>query len=117
MRDYRNFYIDGQWVAPVEPKTADVINPATEAVAGTISLGGVADVNKAVAAARKAFASWSQTTREQRLDLLLAIQAEYARRQAELGDAIIGAPVEADSSTAAPLPPANSWGSMAPLYL
>jgi len=95
MRDYRNFYIDGQWVAPVEPKTADVINPATEAVAGTISLGSVADVNKAVAAARKAFASWSQTTREQRLDLLLAIQAEYARRQTELGDAIIeemGAP-------------------------
>lgn len=95
MRDYRNFYIDGQWVAPVEPKTADVINPATEAVAGTISLGGVADVNKAVAAARKAFASWWQTTREQRLDLLLAIQAEYARRQTELGDAIIeemGAP-------------------------
>ena len=95
MRDYLKFYIDGQWVDPVEPKTAEVINPATEAVAGHISLGGVADINKAVAAARRAFASWSITSREERLELLLAIQAEYARRQSELGAAIMeemGAP-------------------------
>ncbi len=95
MRDYRTFYIDGQWVAPVEPKTAEVINPATEAVAGTISLGSAADVDKAVAAARRAFASWSLSSREERLDLLLSIQAEYARRQGEIGDAIMeemGAP-------------------------
>ncbi|MCI4592366.1 aldehyde dehydrogenase family protein [Sphingobium sp. BYY-5] len=95
MRDYRNFYIDGQWVAPVDPKTADVINPATEAVAGTIALGSVADVNKAVAAARKAFPVWSETTREERLDLLKAIQAEYQRRLPDLGAAIreeMGAP-------------------------
>ncbi len=95
MREYLQFYIDGKWVDPAEPKTAEVINPATEEVSGRISLGSVADVEKAVAAARKAFASWSQTTRERRLDLLLAIQAEYARRQSELGDAIIeemGAP-------------------------
>ena len=62
MREYLQFYIDGKWVDPVEPKTADVINPATEAVAGRISLGSVADIDKAVAAARKALASWSQTT-------------------------------------------------------
>ncbi|MDF0542281.1 aldehyde dehydrogenase family protein [Sphingobium sp. H39-3-25] len=95
MRNYLQFYIDGQWVDPVEPKTAEVINPATEAVAGTISLGSVADVEKAVAAARKAFASWSETSREERLDVLLAIQSEYARRQGEIGEAIIeemGAP-------------------------
>src|SRR3546814_6199562 len=86
---------DLQWVAPAEAKTADVINPATEAVSGRISLASLADVEKAVAAARKAFASWSQTTREQRLDVLLAIQAEYARRQNEIGEAIteeMGAP-------------------------
>src|SRR3546814_15520858 len=86
---------DLQWVAPAEAKTADVINPATEAVSGRISLAPLADVEKAVAAARKAFASWSQTTREQRLDVLLAIQAEYARRQNEIGEAIneeMGAP-------------------------
>lgn len=95
MRDYLKFYIDGKWVDPVEPKTAEVINPATEEVSGHISLGSVADVEKAVAAAREAFPSWSETTREQRLDVLLAIQSEYAKRQDELGDAIteeIGAP-------------------------
>jgi aldehyde dehydrogenase (NAD+) len=95
MREYLKFYIDGQWVDPVTPKIAEVINPATEAVSGKISLGSVADVDKAVAAAKKAFASWSQTTREQRLDVLQAIQAEYAKRQNEIGDAIMeemGAP-------------------------
>ncbi|CAN5414137.1 aldehyde dehydrogenase family protein [soil metagenome] len=95
MREYLKFYIDGAWVDPVEPKTAEVINPATEQVAGVIASGSPADVDKAVAAARKAFGSWLRTTREQRLDLLGAIQAEYARRQTELGDAIMeemGAP-------------------------
>ena len=95
MREYLKFYIDGKWVDPAEPKTANVINPATEEVSGRISLASLADVEKAVAAARKAFASWSQTTREQRLEILLAIQAEYAKRQIEIGEAIteeMGAP-------------------------
>ena len=95
MRDYLKFYIDGQWVDPIEAKTSDVINPATEQVAGRISLGSAADVDTAVAAARKAFASWSLTSREARLDLLGAIQAEYQKRQTDFGDAIIeemGAP-------------------------
>ncbi len=95
MREYLKFYINGKFVDPVEPRIGEVINPATEEVSGRISLGSVADINKAVAAARAAFGSWSQTTREDRLDLLLAIQAEYAKRQAELGDAILeemGAP-------------------------
>ncbi|HEY0958154.1 MAG TPA: aldehyde dehydrogenase family protein [Novosphingobium sp.] len=95
MREYTKFYIDGRWVDPVEPKTSEIINPATETVSGVISLGSPADVDKAVAAARKAFPAFSETTREQRLDLLKSIQAEYARRQDELGDAIteeMGAP-------------------------
>ena len=75
MREYLKFYIDGRWVDPAETKTAEVINPATEAASGTIALGSAADVDKAVAAARTAFGSWSVTTREQRLELLLAIQA------------------------------------------
>ncbi|HYD44163.1 MAG TPA: aldehyde dehydrogenase family protein, partial [Phenylobacterium sp.] len=58
MREYMKFYIDGQWVDPVTPKSLDVINPATEEVCGKISLGSEADVDKAVKAARKAFASW-----------------------------------------------------------
>ncbi|MET0364338.1 MAG: aldehyde dehydrogenase family protein [Sphingobium sp.] len=95
MREYLKFYIDGQWVDPVEPKTSDVINPATEEPAGRISMGSAADVNKAVAAARKAFPAWSQTSKAERLEVLKSIQAEYARRQTELGDAIMeemGAP-------------------------
>ena len=96
MRNYTQFYIDGQWVDPATPKTAEVINPATEQVSGTISLGSAADVDKAVAAARRAFTSWSQTTVKQRLDLLRAIQAEYAARMQELGEAVteeMGAPL------------------------
>ena len=52
MREYLKFYIDGQWVDPVEPKTLDVDNPTTEAVSGKIALGTAADVDKAVQAAR-----------------------------------------------------------------
>src|SRR6201998_2078578 len=95
MRDYLKFYIDGQWIDPVEPKTLDVDNPATEQVSGKISLGSAADVDKAVKAARKAFASWSQRSREERLDLLQAILAEYSQRAGDLAEAVseeMGAP-------------------------
>lgn len=96
MRDYLKFYIDGQWVDPITPKTAEVINPATEEVSGRISLGSPADVDKAVAAARRAFATWGETSAEERLEVLEAIQAEYLRRENELGEAIteeMGAPI------------------------
>ncbi len=95
MRQYLKFYIDGQWVDPAEPKTFDVENPTTEQRCGTISLGSSADVDRAVAAARRAFPSWSQTSRTERLDLLQAILAEYQRRSADLADAVheeMGAP-------------------------
>ncbi|MET0293797.1 MAG: aldehyde dehydrogenase family protein [Phenylobacterium sp.] len=95
MRDYLKFYIDGQWVEPAEKKTLDVINPATEEVCGRIALGSAADVDKAVKAARKAFASWSQTSREERLDVLQRILAEYQKRFGDLADAVteeMGAP-------------------------
>ena len=95
MREYLKFYIDGQWVDPVEPKSLDVDNPTTEQVSGKIALGSTADVDKAVKAARKAFATWSQTSREERLDVLQAILAEYQKRAADLADAVseeMGAP-------------------------
>jgi aldehyde dehydrogenase (NAD+) len=96
VRNYTQFYIDGKWVDPVSPKTAEVINPATEEVSGTISLGSTADVDLAVAAARRAFASWSTTSVKERLELLRSIQAEYAVRMQELGEAVteeMGAPL------------------------
>ncbi|NWG70397.1 MAG: aldehyde dehydrogenase family protein [Parvularculaceae bacterium] len=95
MRNYLKFYIDGRWVDPVEPRTLDVENPATEEVCGRISNGTAADVDNAVKAARKAFSSWSRSRREERLELLQSIQSEYQKRVGELADAIteeMGAP-------------------------
>jgi aldehyde dehydrogenase (NAD+) len=95
MREYLHFYINGAWVPPVTAKTLDVINPATEAVAGHISMGSAADVNAAVAAARAAFASFSRTSREERLALLGRIVEVYQKRMADVGAAIseeMGAP-------------------------
>lgn len=95
MREYLKFYIDGQWVDPVRPNTFDVENPATEQVCGKISLGSAADVDVAVGAARRAFGRWSQSSREDRLDLLQAILAEYQKRADDLAAAVteeIGAP-------------------------
>ena len=95
MREYLKFYIDGKWVDPVEPRTLNVINPATEEVSGKIAAGSSADVDKAVKAARKAFATWSQTTRDERLKVLQRIAEEYQKRSADLAAAIteeMGAP-------------------------
>lgn len=98
MRDYLKFYIDGQWVAPLDtdkPKALDVINPATEKAAGRIAMGSAADVDRAVRAARKAFAGYSQTSVDERVALLERIVAEYKKRYADMAAAIteeMGAP-------------------------
>ena len=95
MREYLKFYIDGQWVDPVGSDTLDVDNPRTEQVSGRIALGTAADVDKAVAAARRAFVSWSQTGKQERIAVLGAILAEYQNRMADLADAVgeeMGAP-------------------------
>ncbi|HEU0191999.1 MAG TPA: aldehyde dehydrogenase family protein [Mycobacterium sp.] len=95
MREYLKFYIDGKWVDPLQPNPLDVENPSTEQVCGKISLGSAADVDIAVRAARRAFTSWSQSSREERLDLLQAILAEYQKRAGDLAEAVteeMGAP-------------------------
>lgn len=95
MREYLKFYIDGQWVDPIEMTTVNPINPATEEPSGTIALGTANDVDAAVKAARKAFDSWSQTSKQERLEVLQRVAAEYEKRQVELGQAItdeMGAP-------------------------
>lgn len=96
MLDKRTFYIDGQWVAPAEARDLDVIDPSTETVCAKISLGSQADTDAAVAAARRAFASWSQTSREERLELLEKLYSLYKARSAEMAEAIsteMGAPM------------------------
>ncbi len=106
MRDYLKFYIGGEWVDPAAPRRLEVINPATEAVAGHISLGSAADVDYAVDAARMAFESYSQTSREERIDLLQAIAAEYQKRFADIAAAIteeMGAPAALASRAQAPV--------------
>jgi aldehyde dehydrogenase (NAD+) len=96
MYDNRQFYIDGAWVDPVEPKEFKVINPATEAVAGLISMGGPKDVDLAVAAARRAFDEFSRTTPAERLALLERVLAAYKAHYEEIAQAIsteMGAPI------------------------
>jgi aldehyde dehydrogenase (NAD+) len=97
MKDYLQFYIDGRWVDPAgEARQFPVINPATEEPIARIALGGVKDVDLAVAAARRAFETFSQTTREQRIDLLKAIAAAYQARYDEIAETIsleMGAPL------------------------
>ncbi|ANE79641.1 aldehyde dehydrogenase [Mycobacterium adipatum] len=95
MREYLQFYIDGGWVDPEKPATLDVDDPRTEQVSGRIALGSAADVDKAVRAARAAFAAWSVSSREDRLAVLDAIRAEYQKRMGDLADAVgeeMGAP-------------------------
>lgn len=96
MYEYTQFYIDGQWVDPVTPNTVPVENPATEQTIGHISLGSAADVDKAVAAARRAFESWQFSTKDERLDLMRAILAEIDKRKEDLARAVsdeMGAPM------------------------
>ena len=97
MTDYLKFYINGQWVDPSQPRTLDVINPATEESCARISMGNKQDVDKAVAAAKAAFPKFSTTTRQERIELLQSIMAVYQKRYAEIAAAItaeMGAPVQ-----------------------
>ncbi|QFU76431.1 aldehyde dehydrogenase family protein [Halioglobus maricola] len=88
MRDYRKFYIDGQWVAPATPLDLEVINPANEEACAVISIGAEADVELAVAAAKRAFTSFSRTTRQERIELLESCVEIYKKRYDDIAVAI-----------------------------
>ena len=95
MKNTGQFYIDGSWVSPVGADTLDVINPATEESVATIAMGGPADVDAAVAAAKAAFATYSLTTVDERLDLLDRVRSALRPRLEEFAEAItleMGAP-------------------------
>lgn len=97
MYEYRQFYIDGRWVDPAKARDYEVINPATEEVAGVISMGSAADVDRAVAAARRAFESFSRTSAQERRELLESILAAYKAHYEEIATAIsdeMGAPMK-----------------------
>jgi len=96
MSHHQQFFIDGQWVDPVVPALLDVIDPATEETYTQISLGTKADVDKAVAAAKAAFATFSLTSKEERLALLRRILKIYNERFEDIAQAVsqeMGAPI------------------------
>src|SRR5215468_741078 len=82
------FYIDGAWVDPAVKKSTAVVNPATEEAMYEVALGSKADVDKAVAAAKRAFATFSQTTRDERVALLTKVIEIYKGRLKEIGAAV-----------------------------
>lgn len=96
MENLQKFYINGEWVAPLSSDTMPVMNPATEAQIGTVALGNAADVDRAVAAAAAAFESFSQTSKAERMALLVNLKAITERRLEELAQAMrmeMGAPI------------------------
>lgn len=104
MREHTKFYINGKWVDPVTPKTLEVLDPSTEEACATISLGSEADVDLAVAAAKAAFDSFSQTSVEERVEMLERLAAIFQRRIGEIAEAIrleMGAPIKLASTAQA----------------
>ncbi|PID61361.1 MAG: aldehyde dehydrogenase family protein [Gammaproteobacteria bacterium] len=103
--DYTRFYINGEWVAPLEGRDCAVLDPSTEEPFTNISLGGEADTNAAVAAARAAFPSWAASSKEERLDALKRLKAAYLERADDMAKAIsreMGAPIDMAQSSQMP---------------
>ncbi|MCG6115681.1 MAG: aldehyde dehydrogenase family protein [Mesorhizobium sp.] len=95
--NHRHFYIDGAWVAPAQQNDFDVIDPSTEEPCATISIGSSEDANRAVAAARAAFGSWSATPVETRLAHLERLLDLYMSHRDDLAQAMsreMGAPID-----------------------
>lgn len=94
--DLTKHYVNGEWATPLGDQTFPVLNPATEAQVETIVLGNAADVDRAVAAAKIAFESYSQTSKSERLDLLRELLVQTKARIEDLAVAIsteMGAPI------------------------
>ena len=101
MLDKRNFYINGKWVTPSKPNDFEVINPSIEEPFAIISLGGEADTNSAVKAAKEAFTSWKKTSKEEKISLIQKLYEIYKSRWDEMTKVIsmeMGAPLDYASS-------------------
>lgn len=97
MIEKRDFYINGQWVAPAKANDFNVINPSNEEVCAVISLGDQADTDAAVAAAKAAFADWGFSKKEDRLALIEKLLTVYTKRADDMSEAIsleMGAPID-----------------------
>ena len=105
MSNRQKFYINGEWMHPSTSATLEVINPATEEAIDIIALGGPQDVDRAVAAAKAAFETYSQTSREERVALLERIIATYSARMGDVAAVIsqeMGAPMPLAKAAQAP---------------
>ena len=97
MLDKRKFYINGKWVDPIEKNDFEVINPCNEDPFAIISLGSKKDTDNAVTAAKTAFETWKETSKEERLDFLEKLLVVYKKRFGEMAEAIsleMGAPMD-----------------------
>ena len=97
MINKREFYINGEWIAPAQANDMEVIDPSTEDVCAVISLGSQADTDAAVSAAKNAFDGWSQTPKAERLAILEKLADIYEARADEMAQAIsteMGAPID-----------------------
>lgn len=91
-----NFYIDGAWQTAESEATIQVFNPATDAAYAVIASGSATDVDKAVMAARRAFLPWSETSLNERLELIRKLVSIYEERIDEMAETIskeMGAPI------------------------
>ncbi|MBX9843494.1 MAG: aldehyde dehydrogenase family protein [Xanthobacteraceae bacterium] len=88
MDNASRFYINGRWVEPFAQNHRDIVNPATEERIGLVSLGAAVDVDRAVAAAKAAFQSYSQTSRQERVVLLRRIVSVYQTRIEDMARAV-----------------------------
>ena len=97
MLDKRKFYINGEWVDPIKKNDFKVINPCNEDPCAIISLGSTEDTNRAVKAAKTAFETWRETSKEERIKLLEKLLTIYKKRFNEMAEAIsleMGAPMD-----------------------
>ena len=105
MKNCRQFYIDGKWVDPAQAHDFVVINPANEEPLATISLGSAVDVDRAVAAAKRASESYSESTVAERIELLRRIIEVYKSKMDEMAQTIsqeMGAPISLSRKAQAP---------------
>ena len=103
MLDKRKFYINGEWIDPIAGTDFPVIDPSLEEAYATISLGGEADSEAAIAAAKDAFKTWAWSSKVERLDLMNRILDVYMEHSDEMGATIsqeMGAPVDMSKTSA-----------------
>ena len=101
MIEKKQFYINGKWVDPINQNELEVINPSNEEVCAVISLGDAEDTNLAVETAKKAFPTWSKTSKEERIKLLKNLYEIYKSRWNEITETMsreMGAPLDWSSS-------------------